>query len=197
MCFVPELVWVYLASCCYANQEFTMYDVMAQVSPGSSLSLFVNVMPLYRLICSLDDFSIVQCYISAISLWIRNNYLSLWTVKIWCTSVYHTRTLHAQCRYLSWQPFQSRISKGCFVLNLLWKLTWGCTKIMNGINQKLLATSQSIMCWPVLLSSQVCCSYLGHQRRLEIVRDLGQTPEGAQGELENRYPLLPQVEQYM
>ena len=28
-------------------------------------------------------------------------------------------------------------------LNLFWKLEWGCLKTMNGINQKLLATSQS------------------------------------------------------
>ena len=51
-------------------------DVTAQVSAGSSLSLFADDMALYRPICSTVDFSTVQCDIPSISLWIRNNFLS-------------------------------------------------------------------------------------------------------------------------
>ena len=52
-------------------------DVITQVSAGSSLSLFADDIALYRPISNIADFSIIQCDISAIALWIRNNFLAL------------------------------------------------------------------------------------------------------------------------
>ena len=64
-------------------------DVVTQISPGSSLSLFADDMAFYRPICSTTDFSIVQCDISSISTWIRNNFLSLQPAK--CHAMMLTR----------------------------------------------------------------------------------------------------------
>ena len=46
-------------------------DVTTQVSAGSFLSLFADDMALYRMIHSTADFSIVQCDISSLSVWIK------------------------------------------------------------------------------------------------------------------------------
>ena len=64
-------------------------DVAAQVSPGSSLSLFTDDMALYRPICSTIDFLIVQYDISSVSSWIRNNFLFLQPAK--CHAMMLTR----------------------------------------------------------------------------------------------------------
>ena len=64
-------------------------DVATQVSPGSSISLFADDMALYRPICSTVDFSVVQYDISSISLWIKNNFLSLQPAK--CHAMMLTR----------------------------------------------------------------------------------------------------------
>ena len=52
-------------------------EVVFQVSPGSTMSLFADDMALYRPISSATDYSILQCDISAIATWIKNNCLSL------------------------------------------------------------------------------------------------------------------------
>ena len=56
-------------------------DVTTQVSAGSFLSLFADDMALYHTIRSTADFSIVQCDISSLSVWIENHFLSLQPVK--------------------------------------------------------------------------------------------------------------------
>ena len=70
-------------------------DVVTQISPGSSLSLFADDMAFYRPICTTVDFFIVQFDISLISAWIKNNFLSLQPAK--CHAMMLT------CRQLS-QP---------------------------------------------------------------------------------------------
>ena len=64
-------------------------DVTTQVSAGSFLSLFADDMALYRTIHSTADFSIVQCDISSLSVWIENHFLSLQPVK--CHAMLLTR----------------------------------------------------------------------------------------------------------
>ncbi len=64
-------------------------DVTTQVSEGSFLSLFADDMALYRTIRSTADFSILQCDISSLSVWIRENFLSLQPTK--CHAMVLTR----------------------------------------------------------------------------------------------------------
>ena len=56
-------------------------DVTTQVSAGSFLSLFADDMALYRTIRSTANFSIVQCDISSLSVWIKKHFLSLQPAK--------------------------------------------------------------------------------------------------------------------
>ena len=71
-----------------------MEDIYCIVSPGCSLSLFADDMALHRTICSSVDFSIVQCDISMLALWIRNNFLSLQPSK--CHAMMVTRKRPSQ-----------------------------------------------------------------------------------------------------
>ena len=66
-------------------------DVTAQVSACCHLSLFADDMALYRTIHSTADFSIVQCDISSLSVWIRNNFLSLQPSKCHAMILTHKR----------------------------------------------------------------------------------------------------------
>ena len=63
-------------------------DVTTQVSEGSFL-LFADDMALYRTIRSTADFSVLQCDISSLSVWIRENFLSLQPTK--CHAMVLTR----------------------------------------------------------------------------------------------------------
>ena len=56
-------------------------DVVYQLSPGSSMSLFADDMALYRRIYSVEDYQVLQQDISAIVWWINNHLLSLQTTK--------------------------------------------------------------------------------------------------------------------
>ena len=64
-------------------------DVTTQVSSGSFLSLFADDMALYHTIHSTADFSIVQCDISSLSVWIKKHFLSLQPAK--CHAMVLTR----------------------------------------------------------------------------------------------------------
>ena len=66
-------------------------DVATQVSTGTSISMFADDMALYRPICSTVDFSVVQYDISSISLWIKNNFLSLQPAKCHAMVLTHKR----------------------------------------------------------------------------------------------------------
>ena len=56
-------------------------NVVNQISPESSMSLFADDMALYRPIHSTTDYSILKLDISTLSTWIKNNSLSLQPVK--------------------------------------------------------------------------------------------------------------------
>ena len=66
-------------------------DVVTQISPGSSLSLFADDMALYRPISSAGDLSVVQRDISSISTWVRVNFLSLQPTKCHAMMLTHRR----------------------------------------------------------------------------------------------------------
>ena len=78
------------------------------MSPGSSLSLFADDMALYSsycFICSLDDFSTVQCDISSMSLRITNNHLSLKPAKCHAMMLTHKKLPNQKKLLL---PFSSK-----------------------------------------------------------------------------------------
>ena len=52
-------------------------DVSAHVSSSSKLALFADDMTLYRCISSPADYTVLQSDITAISVWVSNNFLSL------------------------------------------------------------------------------------------------------------------------
>ena len=56
-------------------------EIVHQISPGSTMSLFADDIALYRPICSIEDYTTLQNDVTAIANWVVNSLLSLQPAK--------------------------------------------------------------------------------------------------------------------